>query len=291
MKKILFIIPLCFILSIISLYVSEHIDQLHIKIKTLEKEDLEYKVLTLKTTADSLLIAHQYDTALSLYHKVDSIYQSDSYTENALRFIEDQKVPFEKINELEKRYYTNQKYIYRLKQNQVELFDSINVYKTTNHLLTSDKGKLELDLQKNKKTIKNLQKELVSQNKDIERLDIQNYDGAEIKYIGEVFNGNAHGFGYAVFEKTGFYEGLWENNRRNGQGVYTWENGDRFEGNYKAGIRDGFGVYFFKSGERYEGFWSNNLREGFGVLFNDKNEVIFEGIWKKDKPKNKKLTK
>ena len=122
-------------------------------------------------------------------------------------------------------------------------------------------------------------------------LKITNFDGADINYIGEVENNKANGFGFAVFEKKGFYEGQWSNNMRNGKGIYYWQNGDTYEGNYKNGFRYGYGVYTFKSGETYKGNWADNLRQGTGSLFNKRNKLIFEGEWLNDEPVTKSKRK
>ncbi|NME68765.1 hypothetical protein [Flammeovirga aprica] len=287
MKKVLILVIFTILCGTIYYY-STHIRDLSQKIQTLEKKETELEILSIKSKADSLLLLHHYDTALHYYGIMDSISNTTDYTEKAWSYINEQKLPFDKINQLEKRYYHKEIHIKNLKRNQVHLYDSIKFYKKNNQVLAKRKGDLEENIEHNQKEIKNLKKELVLKEKEINRLEIVNHDGAEIKYIGEVLDGQANGFGYAVFEKKGFYEGYWENNSRNGQGQYTWENGDRYEGNFKNGTREGFGVYYFVSGERYEGFWSDNLREGFGVIFDKEDKKIFEGIWKKDKPKNKK---
>ena len=118
--------------------------------------------------------------------------------------------------------------------------------------------------------------------KDI--LDIINYDGSEIKYIGEIEDGKANGFGFAVFSKKGFYEGHWANNMRNGKGIYYWQNGDTYEGAYVNGKREGLGTYTFASGEVYVGHWKNNLRNGEGELTNKKGKLVFKGKWSEDEP-------
>ncbi|WP_052444832.1 MORN repeat-containing protein [Flammeovirga sp. OC4] len=287
MKKALILIIFTLLCATIYHY-STHIRDLSQKIQSLEKKEVELEILSIKSKADSLLLLHQYDTALHYYGIMDSISNTTDYTEQAWSYINEQKLPFDKINQLEKRYYHKEIHIKNLKKNQEYLYDSIKFYKKNNQVLAKRKGDLEENIEHNQKEIKNLKKELILKEKEINRLEIVNHDGAEIKYIGEVLDGKANGFGYAVFEKKGFYEGYWENNSRNGQGQYTWENGDRYEGNFKNGTREGFGVYYFESGERYEGFWSGNLREGFGVIFDKEDKKIFEGIWKKDKPKNKK---
>lgn len=118
--------------------------------------------------------------------------------------------------------------------------------------------------------------------KDI--LDIVNFDGVDIKYIGETLDGKANGYGYAVFSKKGFYEGYWSNNTRNGNGIYYWQSGDTYEGAYVNGKREGFGMYTFASGEIYVGYWKNNLRDGEGELKNKKGKLVFKGEWEEDEP-------
>ncbi len=122
-------------------------------------------------------------------------------------------------------------------------------------------------------------------------LQIVNFDGAEIDYIGEVIENKAHGFGFAVFEKKGFYKGEWENNRLSGEGIYYWQNGDVYEGHYLDGVRTGYGVYTFATGDVYKGYWKENLRHGEGVLYNKRGKVISNGPWVKDEPVLKKRIK
>ncbi|OHX66267.1 MORN repeat-containing protein [Flammeovirga pacifica] len=291
MKKIIYTLPSLIILIVIAFYMKGQIDDLKKEVTVLEEKNDELEKLSLKTTADSLLINHNFTEALLHYQTLDSLHQTTEHTDKAMKYISSQRVPYNKINQLEERYYNKENHINELRFNQDELSDSISYLKKVNHTLTISKGHLESDLFKNHREIKNLKQELVSKEKQINRLDIINFDGAEIKYIGEVRDEQANGFGYAVFEKKGFYEGLWANNMQNGKGIYTWANGDSYEGNYKNGIRDGFGVYYFTSGERYEGFWANNLRDGFGVIFDKDNKKIYEGVWKKDKPKSGKKNK
>ncbi len=122
-------------------------------------------------------------------------------------------------------------------------------------------------------------------------LQITNFDGAEIDYIGEVKEGKAHGFGFAIFEKKGFYEGEWVNNRRNGEGIYYWKNGDIYEGHYLAGFRTGYGIYTFATGDIYKGNWKDNFRHGEGVLYNKRGKIVSSGPWIQDEPILKKRTK
>ncbi|MBB6462610.1 MORN repeat-containing protein [Flammeovirga kamogawensis] len=290
MKKIVSLVSL-FILFPVGYYTYNYINALAAKIEKLEAVEGENINLALRVKADSFLLADDYEKALRLFKSIDSMYSTTDYTNYALDYIDNKKVPYEMVNELEKRYYSKQRYISSLKRKQVNLNDSINRLKKNYQILETNQEELQTDLYHSEGEIISLKHELVVKDKAIDKLHFINQDNAEIDYIGEVANDMANGFGYAIFEKKGFYEGYWKNNKRYGEGTYSWVNGDRFEGNFKKGIRDGFGVYYFNSGEKYEGFWSDNLREGFGVIFDKKGEVVFEGIWEKDKPKKKKLAK
>lgn len=115
-------------------------------------------------------------------------------------------------------------------------------------------------------------------------LALTNPDGAEIQYIGEIHEGEAHGYGFAVFEKKGFYKGEWSHNMRHGEGTYFWQNGDIYEGHYEKGKRSGFGIYYFESGEIYRGQWKDNLRHGDGTLYDAEGDILAEGPWEKDEP-------
>ena len=122
-------------------------------------------------------------------------------------------------------------------------------------------------------------------------LDFVNSDGVSVKYLGSISDKKAMGFGFAIFDRRGFYEGNWDNNQRHGQGIYIWQNGDRYEGDYDHDVRVGQGTYFFSSGEIYSGQWVNNVRQGEGKIVNKKGKVIFEGTWYDDEPVSAKKKK
>ena len=115
-------------------------------------------------------------------------------------------------------------------------------------------------------------------------LKFTNFEGAEVNYIGEIKEKQANGFGFAIFEKKGFYEGEWADNKRNGKGVYYWQNGDQYEGEYVNGHREGYGVYTFATGEAYLGYWKDDLRNGEGTLTDKNGTVVSKNLWKEDKP-------
>lgn len=116
------------------------------------------------------------------------------------------------------------------------------------------------------------------------RLLFSNQQNVQIEYFGEKRNGEANGFGFGFYETGSLYRGSWLANRRHGNGIFIWKNGDRYEGEFKNDSRSGKGIYYFRSGEKYIGQWNNDLREGNGKVVNEKGQVLFNGVWEKDKP-------
>lgn len=120
------------------------------------------------------------------------------------------------------------------------------------------------------------------------QLTFRNTEGNTISYYGEVKQGKANGFGFAVIEnKKSTYRGEWKNNKRHGKGKHNWANGDYYEGEYVDDQREGYGIYQFASGERYEGEWKDDLREGKGTVYSKDGNVLLEGQWAADKVKKK----
>lgn len=114
------------------------------------------------------------------------------------------------------------------------------------------------------------------------RLRFKNKDNADVDYYGELEAGKAKGYGIAIFNNRGLYEGEWKNNQRHGEGKYIWHNGDRYEGQFMEGKRSGTGVYYFVSGERYEGEWKDDYRHGKGKFYNEKGKLLLQGRWEID---------
>lgn len=60
-----------------------------------------------------------------------------------------------------------------------------------------------------------------------------------------------------------FYEGAWEDQKRNGYGVQIFPNGAIYEGNWQNNKAEGFGRLEYVSGLKFEGnFKRNQLIEG-----------------------------
>ena len=50
-------------------------------------------------------------------------------------------------------------------------------------------------------------------------------------------------------------------------------------------MRSGFGVFTYRSGSRYEGEWFEDKYHGYGSLYNNKNQIVQQGIWEHDELK------
>ena len=216
-----------------------------------------YDILLEKSKEDSLVTAEQYNQLLVRYNELNGLYQ-------------------DLINVKERTTLINEK------QNKEKPVSEIREDRENSKKYTTEKDHDEVKSESNERQITNTVKGV---------LQFKNFDGAEIDYIGEVIDNKAHGYGFAVFEKKGFYKGEWENNRQSGEGIYYWQNGDVYEGQYADGLRTGYGVYTFATGEVYQGYWKENLRHGEGILYDKKGKVISNGPWTEDKPSNKNKKK
>lgn len=245
-----------------------------------ESEDSmnELAFLMSRYKADSLLINDDFDAALTQFILIDSIYP-------------------DRINLVEAKALVNQKremYLTYTTLQKIELDKRENKYKSKQ---ANSKPINTLDSEGHTQNID--QKTKADKGKEVHEVDsivkgilhIIKADGAEVDYIGEIRSNKANGYGFAVFEKKGFYEGEWSNNLRHGEGVYYWQNGDVYRGHYIEGLRDGYGIYTFATGDVYKGYWKDNLREGEGVLYNKKGEILSEGPWKQNKAESHKKKK
>ena len=83
-------------------------------------------------------------------------------------------------------------------------------------------------------------------------------ENKEVKYIGEIENGEPNGQGTYTWSSGGKYVGEWKNGRRDGQGTFTRPSGNKYEGEWKDGKRNGQGILTFTDGKKFEGEWKNN---------------------------------
>ncbi|CAF1141844.1 unnamed protein product [Adineta ricciae] len=94
-------------------------------------------------------------------------------------------------------------------------------------------------------------------------------------YVGEIFDGQAQGYGTLTKLDGRHYVGNFNINKLDGQGMLFVRDGSGsakkvYEGNFLENKFDGPGVYYYRDGSRYEGTWENNLRHGDGkIVFAD----------------------
>jgi len=95
------------------------------------------------------------------------------------------------------------------------------------------------------------------------------------------------GEGKMTYSSGNYYEGHWENNKRNGHGVMHWLNlNEKYTGNWVDNFQSGFGTHIWleASGEnkllrnRYVGYWAKGLRHGKGTFYYS-NGSKYEGEW------------
>ena len=80
---------------------------------------------------------------------------------------------------------------------------------------------------------------------------------------------------------TNYFEGEFQNDKREGYGIFIMNNGDRYEGEFQNDNYNGKGVYYWGNGDKYEGKFKNNKKEGKGI-FTFSNGSVLKGLWKDD---------
>ena len=95
------------------------------------------------------------------------------------------------------------------------------------------------------------------------------------KYIGELINGNFHGFGIFSYSNGDKYEGNWINGKRTGQGKYTWPSGSISIGYWIDGELNGIGYQYKVDKSEFFGEYTNGLSNGFYWKFQPNGEVSF----------------
>ncbi len=104
----------------------------------------------------------------------------------------------------------------------------------------------------------------------------------EVKYAGEIDNGQPNGHGKATYPDGSTYEGEWKDGEYHGQGKFNSDNIGKpdnvYVGEFKDGLMDGQGTYTWSNGEKYVGEWENNKKHGQGTLTLPSGEK-YEGNW------------
>ena len=78
-----------------------------------------------------------------------------------------------------------------------------------------------------------------------------------------------------------FYDGNWEDQKRNGYGKQLFPNGAYYEGNWLSNKAEGFGRMIFVSGLTFEGDFRRNIMIKGTYLFNLKFCIIFLNLKEK----------
>ena len=105
-------------------------------------------------------------------------------------------------------------------------------------------------------------------------------------YEGEFQNGKKEGFGIIIYKNGTRYEGIFKNNKHNGYGKLIQLDGEVFIGDWKDGKINGKGVRYHSNGDRYIGSYINNIRNGEGhYIFS--NGDAYEGNWNNGKANGK----
>lgn len=113
-------------------------------------------------------------------------------------------------------------------------------------------------------------------------LTFKSKKGNQVRYLGEIKEGRATGFGIGIWDTEGVYEGEWLNNHRHGTGIHQAKNGETYEGEWIEDERTGKGKFTFRNGDYYTGEWKKNKRSGFGTVISFKGDTLVHGYWKDD---------
>ncbi|MBX7143361.1 MAG: hypothetical protein K1X79_02830 [Oligoflexia bacterium] len=101
------------------------------------------------------------------------------------------------------------------------------------------------------------------------------------RYTGNVYRGQASGYGTFVRSDGSKYFGEFQANKPSGRGKEVFASGEVYEGEFRNGVKNGVGKYTFKDGLIYEGSFIADRPQGRGSLtgFSDGRSVTgtFEG--------------
>ncbi|KAL4485436.1 hypothetical protein ABPG72_008304 [Tetrahymena utriculariae] len=99
-------------------------------------------------------------------------------------------------------------------------------------------------------------------------------------YLGCTKDSKRHGEGKQFYSNGNYYEGEWSSDMQDGIGIFKYNTGDSYQGEFFQGQLQGFGKYFYaQSRKLYIGFWLNSKWHGQGSLYNDKWDLLIDGIW------------
>ena len=145
------------------------------------------------------------------------------------------------------------------------------------------------DFDKNLKEIKELSKKLEEPLKEPYTTIYQDEKKTKLKYKGEYTNNNYEGRGilYDYWGKME-YNGYFSNNKYNGFGneYDYYKEKLAYEGFFTEGKKNGKGILYYKNSETiyFNGIFDmDNYSEG--ILYDPNGNIIYEGLFEKNKPK------
>jgi hypothetical protein len=80
-----------------------------------------------------------------------------------------------------------------------------------------------------------------------------------------------------IYDNGEYFEGVYQNGKKNGWGRKKNKIGVLFEGFYIDGNKDGYGIEISKTFDIYIGEFKNNLKSGHGIFFYNKPDSKYEG--------------
>ena len=116
---------------------------------------------------------------------------------------------------------------------------------------------------------------IVEEGKVIENND--NNSKIYIIYEGDLINGELSGKGILQYEDGKYYDGEFENNKKNGKGeLYDHNNKLIYCGDFKDDNFDGNGQFNFENGEYYLGEFKGGYFYGNGIIFKKDGTIKFK---------------
>ena len=77
--------------------------------------------------------------------------------------------------------------------------------------------------------------------------------GKEVKYDGQIENGEPNGIGTISYQDLTNYVGEWKDGEYHGQGRLLYHDGEKYEGEHTSGEFHGHGIYTWTKGQEYDG--------------------------------------
>ncbi len=157
-------------------------------------------------------------------------------------------------------------------------------FKSLNEKLFESECDLKISLyydnsQKSKKYLGNL-----IENKYEGRGILYDEDG-KIKYNGYFKKGKYHGYGRLYMKGVLKYEGFFLEDYYSGKGILYRGNKIEYNGYFKRGDYEGIGIESVYKGKRKLEFYNGKPKNNsYGVLYNDKDNIVYEGILIDQKP-------